>query len=111
MKRVYTLDVTTGAIELLLEILDKQDSKNKRLRSKLHKVHKEIHAASEPENKIEYIIEPMEFTEGEWLKMANAVLSQCTIQLDGEPFSHGSPQTELFIAIMDTTYGSEGFSI
>ncbi len=104
MKRAYTLDVTTGAIELLLEILDRQDSKNKRLRSKLNKVRQRIHSTLEPDGKVDYIIEPVDFTEGEWLKIANAVLSQCTIQPDGEPFPHGSPQTELFIAIMDTTY-------
>ncbi len=101
MKRRYTLDVTTQAIELLLEILD---TKNKRLRSKLNKVHQRIHASLEPNTEVDHIIEPVDFTEGEWLKMANAVLLQCTIQPCGEPFSHGSPQTELFIAIMDTTY-------
>jgi len=104
MKRAYTFDVTNGAIELLLEILDRQDSKNKRLRAKLNKVRQRIHSSVDPDATVDYIIEPVDFTEGEWLKITNAVLSHCTIQPDGEPFSHGSPQTELFIAIMNTTY-------
>lgn len=102
MKRVYTLDVTTDAIELLLEILDKQDSKNKRLRAKLNKVNKRIHGVSlETGANPAYQIESIDFTEGEWRKMSNAVLLQCTIQENGDPYPHGSPQTELFIAVMD----------
>lgn len=105
MKSVYTLDLTNKAVELLLEILGSDGSK--RLRKKLSKARDTIFSHLETQTRLDYIIESVDFSGAEWVEIINAVLERCTMQPDGEPYPRQSPQAELFIATLNTTYAED----